>query len=595
MTNSKLLLGILSLTALTHLTAGEASLFAADERLDPDEAILREARIGCDDASLIDFLRQQGRPIPEPAEITKLVGKLASDEFEERERAADKLIAVGFPAIPFLRRAMTDDKPEIARRAKGCIEKINERLALPAAAVRVVARRKPKGAVEAVLGYLPKVADEKDEEDAWYCLEAVAVRDGKVDPALAAALKDEAPSRRAIAACILGRLGDREQRDTVRKLLKDAEPEVRLRAAQGLIAAKDKTAVPTLIELLGADSTAISWQAEELLHWVSGGKGPKPTVGSGTPERKKECRSAWDAWWGEKEDKIDAADFGKGCNRPGLMIVGEFEDVSSGANLELRSLLHLYGCDDRPRWQLEDAPVIRDFQLLPGPRLLLVEGKRAERITERDLGGKVSWKKEFDAKVHAFSCQRLSNGNTFIHANLLLLEVDADGNELYRVELPVEVPRADGPGEPWRAQKLDNGHILGLTRKGCVTELEAATGKELHSFRLEIGKSTNCDLAAILSDGHFLMGAEDRDEIVETDALGRKLASYKWPAFQHAVRLRNGHTLVVGRSAGTIRVFEIDRAGKKIHETVCARPPYQIRVCLGLVRFGFDDIESSTP
>jgi hypothetical protein len=572
---------------ILFLAPSGQGLRASDDSVDPDEAMLREAKVDTSDSGLVDFLREEAGANLKPDEIKNLIRQLANENLEDREEAGKKLIAVGFPAIALLRRALTDDNAEIARRARTCLDMIDGRLALPGAAVRLVARRKPAGAVKALLGYLPKVPDENAEEDVWYCLGAVAVRDGKVDPALAAALEDAAPQRRAVAACILGRFGDAEQRGAARNTLKDPDPDVRLRAAQGLLAAKDKVGIPCLVDMLEAGSTAVSWQAEELLHWMAGGKGPNVTVGSGTSERKKECRKAWETWWREREDKIDAADFGKGCNRPGLMLVSGFETVSGGANSEIRSLLHLYGCDGRRRWQLDDAPPIWDFQPLPGPRLLLVEGKRGERVTERDLQGKVSWKKEYDAKVHPVTCQRLSNGNTFILGSARLFEVDGEGKDVYHLE--------EWPNDslPVRARKLENGHILCVTVEGLMKELDTA-GKELRSSKVEI-PIPDPSHAVILNDGHVLMPAEDREEIVEVNAFGRKVRSYKWPGFQHAVRLRNGHTLVAGRSAGTIRVFEIDRAGKKIHETDCAGGPHQIRVCLGLVRFGFDDIESSTP
>src|SRR5437588_614184 len=72
---------------------------------------------------------------------------------------------------------------------------------------------------------------------------ALGVRDGKLDPALAAALDDREPARRAAAALVLGRYGTSEQRAAVRRLLTDREAKVRLRAAQGLLAARDGTAL----------------------------------------------------------------------------------------------------------------------------------------------------------------------------------------------------------------------------------------------------------------------------------------------------------------------------------------------------------------
>ena len=126
-------------------------------------------------------------------------------------------------------------------------------------------------------------------------------------PALLAALEDKQAARRALAACLVGRLGDGKQQDAVRKLLTDGDPTVRLRAAQGLLAARDKTVVPTLIALLEAKPVALAWQAEELLRWVAGEGAPAPVVGAGSARASGECRRAWEGWWRAQGAKVDLA------------------------------------------------------------------------------------------------------------------------------------------------------------------------------------------------------------------------------------------------------------------------------------------------
>src|SRR5206468_6247875 len=136
---------------------------------------------------------------------------------------------------------------------------------LAAAGARLLATRQPPGATYIILSYFPFADDETVEEELLTTLAAVGVRGGKADPLLIAALKDAKPVRRAAGAFVLGRLADRNLQTIVRPLLRDRDPKVRWRAAQGLVAGKDKEAVATLIALLGDAPVGFALHAEELL------------------------------------------------------------------------------------------------------------------------------------------------------------------------------------------------------------------------------------------------------------------------------------------------------------------------------------------
>src|SRR5213075_2670972 len=89
------------------------------------------------------------------------------------------------------------------------------------------------------------------------------------------------PGRRQIAACLVGRHGTSEQREQVRKLLAEADPLLRLRAAQGLLAGRQKDALPTLIDLLVDTPRDVAWQAEELLCYAAGPDSPPMLIRDG--------------------------------------------------------------------------------------------------------------------------------------------------------------------------------------------------------------------------------------------------------------------------------------------------------------------------
>ncbi|MCI0464641.1 MAG: HEAT repeat domain-containing protein, partial [Gemmataceae bacterium] len=306
MSQGRLFLGFASLLALVALLERRLG-YAANDKADPDEALLREAGVGTDAASLVAFLQKQSASDADLQNLNSLIRQLGSESFEEREQAAKKLVALGGPAAYRLQPTLVDPDPEVRRRARACLSQIAStvNLDLQSAAVRLLVRRGSPGAVPGLLHYLPSAPDEETIEDAVFGLDALAVVQGQVHPSLVAALHDLLPARRAAAACIMARVGDSKQRAVVGKLLKDPDPLVRLRAAQGLLATKDATAIPVLIGLLQEPAVQLSWQAEELLHWVAGERAPNVTVGAAGARAREKCQAAWEAWWQEWRSKMD--------------------------------------------------------------------------------------------------------------------------------------------------------------------------------------------------------------------------------------------------------------------------------------------------
>jgi HEAT repeats len=170
-----------------------------------------------------------------------------------------------------------------------------------------------------LLDYLPAADDEAVEEEAVATLLVLGVADGKVDPALVAALQDHAPERRAAAALVVGRYGGEEQRTAVRKLLNDGDVRVRFRAAQGLLAARDKSAVPVLAAVLSEGPAAQATQAHDLLECMAGSNAPRTTLGDSEAARRR-CRDAWEAWWKVYGPRLDLAkaDVDLPANNPAL-------------------------------------------------------------------------------------------------------------------------------------------------------------------------------------------------------------------------------------------------------------------------------------
>src|SRR5262249_50270209 len=157
---------------------------------------------------------------------------------------------------PVLRKVLQSNAElEVKQRAMRCIKDIEEKSpnTLVMAAARLMRHRRVEGGCAALLEYVAVAPDDLGEEEGdarIYSLAIVgaevnvlppSVKAGKLDPLLVKALGDKEPARRAIAALVVGRFGTAEDRKGVATLLRDADPTVRFRAAQGLASAGDKS------------------------------------------------------------------------------------------------------------------------------------------------------------------------------------------------------------------------------------------------------------------------------------------------------------------------------------------------------------------
>jgi hypothetical protein len=272
-----------------------------------DEKLLKSAGVTADGPGLLEFFRKHTPTADTAQRVEALLKQLGDKTFKVREKASADLIALGPPALPALRQATKAGELETQRRALHCLQAIEKRNAheTVAAAARLLKALRPEGACAALLKYLPAAADEAAEEilEALYDLSG---QRGHVDAAVAEALRDPAPARRAAAALVLGRLGTLDQTRAVRRLLDDANLTIRFRAAQGLLCGGDRDAVPVLVGLLDKAPLPLAMQAEDLLTWVAGEDAPKVSLGESAEQRTK-ARQAWETWWDVHKDELKLA------------------------------------------------------------------------------------------------------------------------------------------------------------------------------------------------------------------------------------------------------------------------------------------------
>ena len=497
----------------------------------------------------------------DPVKVQALIQNLTDNTFKVRENAQKDLVGLGVPVLPLLRQVFRDPPDLEARnRIRACIETIegeNEKAKveyLPRflSLARLVAMRKPPGAAEAILAYLPSQDEDALREALQNALAAVAFSKGEANPVLLAALTDSSPTRRIAAARALCTLPRPEHMEKARPLLRDADPSVRLAVGLALAEARDPGALPTLASLISQAPADLAAQAEDFLIQLAGEARPKD-LPPGDLNREKRG-AAWAAW--AQMAKSNPAVFG-------AISTATRERVGPGSGGNLRGYTLLVqpqantvtalGPDGRRRWALTGLQGPVDAQVLANQHVLVAE---TNRVTERDMGGTVLWKLE---GVSPVSVLRLSNGNTFIPCTGVLIEVNRSGNEVLRAEV----------GGIVAARRLQDGRIIAFDRREII-HLDKA-GNEVKRVPVMCG-GLGCN--EVLDNGHVLALSPANGNLIEFDQEGNEVGRFDQQGAAHAFRLPNGHTLVLVE--GT-KYIELDKNWQQIKETELAADVFRVK------------------
>jgi HEAT repeat protein len=486
-------------------------------------------------------------------QVRRHIGRLGGEEFATREGAAQELATIGRIALPQLREATKDRDAEVARRASMLIERIEREPAqqLPVAALRLLAVRKPPGAVEALLSYLPNAEEDQRTEEVRQALGRLALAEGKLDATLRRALTDARPLVRATAARALVEGGGADGRGAARKLLADEAPLVRLHVSLALARGGERESVPVLIELLAVLDGDQRDLVEDSLYPLAGDAAPEVSAGE-TPEERKKCRDAWAAWWKAHGARADLARLN---DSPTL---GYTLVCDAGRN-------RVYEVDrhGRERWGIENVQQPFDAVVLPGKRVLVAEFA-ANRVTERDFQGKVLWEKR--VPTNPSNVQRLANGNTLIAMNGgPIMEVDRTGKEIYTIP--------NVAGNTLAAKRSRRGDIYCMTFNGQCLVLDT-TGKQLNTFATghDANSMGGIDL---MPNGNLLITWQEAGKVMEFDRTGKKLYDRDVAGARTSSALPNGHLLVACQN--TQRVCELDRSGKIVWEHKSVGNPFRAR------------------
>jgi HEAT repeat protein len=274
-----------------------------------DEALLKTAGLTGDGQALLDFFRQRTVQRVDPAKIKSLINQLDDESFQVREQASAELVKYRkFAEQPLSEALKNSDNPEVLRRARRCLERIRsiDEANLESAVARKIAAKQPAGSAEVLLAYIPSVVDPMVLDEVQAGLAAIATKDGRALRTIADALGDNVALKRAAAGIALVKAGGSDGRTRARGLLNDNEDEVRFRVGMALAIAKDKQAVPVLIELLLKLPEEQGRDVEDILIRLADDKPPPQLFGIDKAKRRA-AREFWAGWWAKEGNKIDIA------------------------------------------------------------------------------------------------------------------------------------------------------------------------------------------------------------------------------------------------------------------------------------------------
>ncbi|HET6574513.1 MAG TPA: hypothetical protein VFG68_12975 [Fimbriiglobus sp.] len=530
-----------------------------------DSKALDAASLKADDPKgLLDYLRQRTLSDADLSKIQAVIKRLGSDDFEDRLKAAVEVERFGPAAVGPLRSAATSDPDyEIAFQAGECLRRMEKvpHTAVAAATVRALARSKPPETAKVLLAFLPLADDNTVGAAIRDALKAVAVRGGKAEPALVAALTDPVAERRAAAAVALIEGGPSKERvrvpdayAKVRAAAKaEADVEARFRMLYSLLrTAHEPEAVGLLIDAIPELPRGRLWQAEDYLLQLAGQAAPRVVLGK-SKESLTRARDAWKKWWTKAETDTDLGKFAYTPRVTGktLLVLMDYRGYSTGAVVEL-------GPDLKERWRIVGLAAPMDAQYLPDGTLAIAE-HNSNRVTIRDTAGRTLATRTIGGQNRIYGnpqqVQVLSNGNLLVTCRNVIVEFKKGKDE--------EVARyVRNNYDIHAACRLPDGTTLVLSQNGPNHGIFLdAKGKELPDRKLKTG--TPYYQAHIARSGPDRVLLTELNQVVEYDLKKNE------PVWKRAVnqprsvqRLPNGNTLVV--EANPNRLVEFTPDGEEV-------------------------------
>ena len=409
------------------------------------------------------------------------------------------------------------------------------------ALIRLITLVRPANATETVLAYIPSCHDENIQELLVELISLYLVDQNTIAPTLVAASTSSVEETRTFAGRVLAQSLNAEAQKICTGLLSDSSVRVRFEVARELVKNQNKTAIPVLIELMTKVPGEKSEAIDQILRAIAKDKSPESKNDS------KADSAAWNIWW-QKEGGQLVLTPGAKSQEPlkNFLVVESFnQDKKSGR-------VFLINPSGKILWEISNLSNPTDAILLPNNKILITE-QGANRVTERDTKGNISWEK---SASNPFLSQRLPNGNIFIASRNKLLEVSRNGNEVFSFAYPNETILA--------ACKTRTNEYALLGYNGVFLTLDSK-GNEVSKSRIPFPTNFGINGGAITQNDRVLVSIPTVNKIMEFDFKGQPTweATITMPGIP--TKLSTGN--VVAPSLSGSKIVEIRMDGKIIYES----------------------------
>lgn len=538
-----------------------------------DADALKLAGLPSDEAGpLVEYLKARTLTDDDQSRIDVVIARFGADGFDDRVKATEDVEKFGSAAIGPLKTAEKSDDPEVAYRARQALKRMEKvpHAAVAAAAVRTLAKLKPKDAAAALIGFLPMADSDEVAEEIQTALTALAVVDGKAEPALVTALGDKSVLRRAAAYVALvegGTAGGRVRIADAFPLIKAAvrketDTDARFRGLWAmLLATREKEFVPELIDMIPKLPRGRIWQLEEFLLQAAGDGKPDARFGK-SDESLVKAKAAWAAWWAKTANGFDLAKFAFDPR-----ITGYTDIIEHDANGYGRYHVVTLGPDQKVKATVGGTGVAQlnypsDVKKLANGNYLVAE-QNGNRLTERDSTGRIV---KTTAVSQPLSVDLVPGGGMVVVCRNQIVQYDKDMKQTWQFTRQ----QYDIMG----GRRLPGGDVVFITQfqggpnaANCY-RLAGKSGKEVGKALTLSGRFQQFQSIDAVDDDKILVCEPNR--VVEYDL---KTGKEGW---KHTInnptsvqRLPNGNTLIAVLHYGnknTGQVIEIDTAGEVVWE-----------------------------
>jgi len=409
------------------------------------------------------------------------------------------------------------------------------------ALIRLITLVRPANAIEIILAYIPSCNDDNIQDLLGECLGLYLNDQNTPPPALIAASTSSIEEIRTFAGRVLAQSPNEIAQKTCTTLLSDSSVRVRFEVARESIKNQNKFAIPILIELMTKVPAEKAEAIDQTLRVIAKDKSPESKNDS------KMDAAAWNTWWQKEGNQLVLT--------PGLKNQEALKNflVVDSFNQEKKSgRVFLINPSGKILWEIANLSNPTDALLLPNNKILITE-QGANRITERDIKGNISWEK---SATNPFLSQRLSNGNIFIASRNKIVEVGRNGNEIFSFSYPNETILA--------ACKTRTNEYALLSYNGVFLKLDSK-GNEVSKSRIPFPTNFGINGGAITQNDRVLVSIPTLNKIMEFNFNGQSTweSTITMPGIP--TKLPNGN--VVAPSLNGSKIVEIQMDGKIIYES----------------------------